>query len=165
MTVRSKQPLQHRSCNVLDFIFVRDERERVDGRPVDQDIDLGSHTISTVQEFIVRQTLQPYLNPWFTVSGELRRHEEMRERADSILREYIRTRRQEEPGRRDQLGTPSPPEPQGSRGGARLAARTQVADGHRKVLRVAVDPAGRPGTPGHAWTRLGMAAMNSVSSR
>ena len=74
-------------------------------------------------------------------------------------------RRQEEPGRRDQLGTPSPPEPQGSRGGARLAARTQVADGHRKVLRVAVDPAGRPGTPGHAWTRLGMAAMTSVSSR
>ena len=56
----------------------------------DEDIDLVSHTISTVQEFIVRQTLQPYLNPWFAVSGELRKHEEMRVRADSILLEYIK---------------------------------------------------------------------------
>ena len=39
-----------------------------------EDIDLVSHTICTVQEFIVRQTLQPYLNPWFEVSGELRKN-------------------------------------------------------------------------------------------
>lgn len=64
----------------------------------DKDIDLVSHSISTVQEFIVRQTLQPYLNPWFSVSGELRRHEEMRVRADGVLLEYIKTRRQQEPG-------------------------------------------------------------------
>src|ERR1700748_3475782 len=51
----------------------------------DEDIDLVSHTICTVQEFIVRQTLQPYLNPWFSVSGELRRHEDMRTRADAVL--------------------------------------------------------------------------------
>ena len=44
----------------------------------DEDIELVSHTISTVQEFIVQQTIQPYLNPWFAVSGKLRRHEEMR---------------------------------------------------------------------------------------
>jgi cytochrome P450 len=64
----------------------------------DEDIDLVSHTISTVQEFIVRQTIQPYLNPWFNVTGDLRRHEEMRVRADGILLEYIRARRQQEPG-------------------------------------------------------------------
>jgi cytochrome P450 len=64
----------------------------------DEDIDLVSHTICTVQEFIVRQTLQPYLNPWFAVSGELRRHEDMRTRADAILLEYIRKRRNEAPG-------------------------------------------------------------------
>jgi cytochrome P450 len=63
-----------------------------------EDIELVSHTISTVQEFIVRQTLQPYLNPWFAVSGDLRKHEEMRARADGILLEYIRTRRGQEPG-------------------------------------------------------------------
>jgi cytochrome P450 len=64
----------------------------------DQDIALISRTISTVQEFMVRQTIQPYLNPWFSVSGELRRHEELRARADSILLEYIRTRRKEPAG-------------------------------------------------------------------
>jgi cytochrome P450 len=62
------------------------------------DIDLVSHTICTVQEFIVRQTLQPYMNPWFAVSGDLRRHEEMRVRADSILMAYIKQRRHQEPG-------------------------------------------------------------------
>src|ERR1700739_1925714 len=64
----------------------------------DEDIDLISLTISTVQEFMVRQTIQPYLNPWFAVSGELRRHEEMRTRADGILLDYIRRRRKEAPG-------------------------------------------------------------------
>jgi cytochrome P450 len=64
----------------------------------EDDIDRISQTISTVQEFMVRQTIQPYLNPWFAVSGELRRHEEMRVGADSILLDYIRRRRQEAPG-------------------------------------------------------------------
>lgn len=64
----------------------------------DDDIELISHTISTVQEFMVRQTIQPYLNPWFAASGELRRHEDMRARADGILLEYIKKRRQEPPG-------------------------------------------------------------------
>ncbi len=69
-----------------------------------EDIDLVSHTICTVQEFIVRQTLQPYLNPWFAASGELRRHEEMRTRADAVLMEYIK-RRRNEPPRLDLLQT------------------------------------------------------------
>jgi len=62
------------------------------------DIDLVSHTICTVQEFIVRQTIQPYLNPWFAVSGDLRRHEAMRTRADAVLMQYIKQRRHQEPG-------------------------------------------------------------------
>src|SRR5271154_1352514 len=69
-----------------------------------EDIDLFSNTICTVQEFIVRQTLQPYLNPWFAASGELRRHEEMRTRADAVLMEYIKKRRKEPP-RQDLLQT------------------------------------------------------------
>jgi cytochrome P450 len=64
----------------------------------DEDIDLISHTISTVQEFIVRQTLQPYLNPWFAATGELRKHEEMRANADKVLLAYIQQRRHEDPG-------------------------------------------------------------------
>src|ERR1700691_4355971 len=64
----------------------------------DEDINLISHTISTIQEFMVRQTIQPYLNPWFAISGELRRHEELRARADGVLLDYLRRRRQEVPG-------------------------------------------------------------------
>jgi len=62
------------------------------------DIDLISLAISTIQEFMVRQTIQPYLNPWFAISGELRRHEGMRARAFGVLHDYIRRRREEEPG-------------------------------------------------------------------
>jgi len=64
----------------------------------DEDIDLISLTISTVQEFMVRQTIQPYLNPWFAASGELRKHEDLRAGADAILMEYIKRRRHEAPG-------------------------------------------------------------------
>jgi cytochrome P450 len=64
----------------------------------EDDIEVISEAISTVQEFMVRQTIQPYLNPWFTVSGEVRKHEEMTARAFGILRDYIRRRREEEPG-------------------------------------------------------------------
>lgn len=64
----------------------------------EEDIDIISHAISTVQEFMVRQTIQPYLNPWFAVSGELRKHWDMRNRAFSILRNFIQQRRREDPG-------------------------------------------------------------------
>jgi len=64
----------------------------------EEDIDLISLAISTVQEFMVRQTIQPYLNPWFAVSGELRRHWELRSRAFDVLREYLQRRRKEAPG-------------------------------------------------------------------
>jgi cytochrome P450 len=68
----------------------------------DEDIGLVSHTICTVQEFIVRQTLQPYLNPWFAATGELRRHEQMRAAADAVLMDYI-TRRRSQPPSNDLL--------------------------------------------------------------
>ena len=64
----------------------------------EDDIELISEAISTVQKFMVRQTIQPYLNPWFAISGELRRHEQMRTRAFGILGDYIRRRREDEPG-------------------------------------------------------------------
>jgi cytochrome P450 len=84
--------------HLMKITFAMVSRSLFGARLKDEDIDLVSHTICTVQEFIVRQTLQPYLNPWFAVSGELRRHEDMRTRADAILLEYIRKRRKEPPG-------------------------------------------------------------------
>ena len=84
--------------HLMKITFGMVGRSLFGARLKEEDIDLISLTISTVQEFMVRQTIQPYLNPWFAVSGELRRHEEMRTRADGILLDYIRRRRQEAPG-------------------------------------------------------------------
>jgi cytochrome P450 len=84
--------------HLMKMTFAMVARSLFGARLMDEDISLVSHTISTVQEFIVRQTLQPYLNPWFAVSGELRKHEDMRSRADGILLEYIRSRRHQARG-------------------------------------------------------------------
>ena len=84
--------------HLMKITFAMVARSLFGARLKDADIDLVSHTICTVQEFIVRQTLQPYLNPWFAASGELRRHEEMRTRADGVLLEYITARRGQPPG-------------------------------------------------------------------
>ena len=84
--------------HLMKMTFAMVARSLFGAKLKDEDIDVVSNTICTVQEFIVRQTLQPYLNPWFEVSGELRRHEEMRARADSVLMEYIKTRRHQAPG-------------------------------------------------------------------
>jgi cytochrome P450 len=84
--------------HLMKMTFSMVGRSLFGARLKDEDIGVISRTISTVQEFMVRQTIQPYLNPWFAVSGELRRHEEMRSRADGILLDYIRRRRQEAPG-------------------------------------------------------------------
>jgi cytochrome P450 len=83
---------------LMKMTFAMVARSLFGAKLKDEDIDLVSHTICTVQEFIVRQTLQPYLNPWFAASGELRKHEAMRVRADSILMAYIKQRRKQEPG-------------------------------------------------------------------
>jgi cytochrome P450 len=84
--------------HLMKMTFAMVGRSLFGARLKDEDIDFISLTISTVQEFMVRQTIQPYLNPWFAISGELRTHEEMRTRADSILLDYIRRRRKEAPG-------------------------------------------------------------------
>ena len=84
--------------HLMKMTFAMVARSLFGARLKDEDIDLVSHTICTVQEFIVRQTIQPYLNPWFAVSGELRKHEDMRARADSVLMAYIKQRRHQEPG-------------------------------------------------------------------
>ena len=84
--------------HLMKMTFAMVARALFGARLKTEDIDLVSDTICTVQEFIVRQTLQPYMNPWFAVSGELKRHEDMRVRADGILLEYITRRRHEAPG-------------------------------------------------------------------
>jgi cytochrome P450 len=83
---------------MMKITFSMVGRSLFGARLKEEDIDLISLAISTVQEFMVRQTIQPYLNPWFAVSGELRRHWELRSRAFRVLDEYLQRRRNEAPG-------------------------------------------------------------------
>jgi cytochrome P450 len=83
---------------MMKITFAMVGRSLFGARLKEEDIDLISLAISTVQEFMVRQTIQPYLNPWFAVSGELRRHWELRSRAFGILDEYLQRRRKEAAG-------------------------------------------------------------------
>ena len=48
---------------LMRITFAMVARSLFGARLKEDDIDLVSHTICTVQEFIVRQTLQPYLKP------------------------------------------------------------------------------------------------------
>jgi cytochrome P450 len=83
---------------MMKITFSMVGRSLFGARLKEEDINLVSRAISTVQEFMVRQTIQPYLNPWFAVSGELRRHWELRSRAFGVLDEYLQRRRKEAPG-------------------------------------------------------------------
>jgi cytochrome P450 len=59
----------------------------------DEDVECISHTILTVQEFIIQQIGKPFFGPWFRLSGTLRKHEKMCERGNNILLDHIRQRR------------------------------------------------------------------------
>jgi cytochrome P450 len=83
---------------MMKITFAMVARSLFGARLKEEDIATISHAISTVQEFMVRQTIQPYLNPWFRLSGELHRHWELRSGAFGILGDYIHKRRSEEPG-------------------------------------------------------------------
>ena len=83
--------------HMMKVTFAMVARSLFGARLKDEDIELVSDTICTVQAFIVKQTLQPYLNPWFQVSGELAKHEKLRRSADAVLMEYIKKRRNEAP--------------------------------------------------------------------
>jgi cytochrome P450 len=51
-----------------------------------------SYSITTLQEFIIRQIRQPYLEPWFRISGQVRRHEKLTGRADRVIKRTIQQR-------------------------------------------------------------------------
>ena len=54
---------------------------------------LISNGINAFQAFTVRQIVHPYLRAWFSLSGELARHHEMRAQVDRILARIVERRR------------------------------------------------------------------------
>jgi cytochrome P450 len=59
----------------------------------EDEIQFISDGITRTQSFIVRQIAQPYLAPWFAISGALRRHEALCEQGNAIVLRHIRERR------------------------------------------------------------------------
>lgn len=59
----------------------------------DEKLNLLSHSLTTVQAFLVQQIRQPYLNPWFKISGQLSKHIQLSKNADKVLLEMIQDRR------------------------------------------------------------------------
>ncbi len=68
-----------------------------------EQLDTLSDTITTIQAFIVRQIVQPYLNPWFQISGTLSKYEKMRETSDKFIMDYIKSRRKSDEKQDDLL--------------------------------------------------------------
>lgn len=56
-------------------------------------LDLLSNSLTTIQAFLVQQIRQPYLNPWFRVSGQLAKHVKLGKAADEVLLGMIRDRK------------------------------------------------------------------------
>jgi cytochrome P450 len=61
-------------------------------RMTDDQIDHIVTGIKTVQSFVLQQIFQPYLIPWFRISGRTRYYQRIRRAADDIARGYIESR-------------------------------------------------------------------------
>ena len=64
-------------------------------RMTDGEIEHIASTIRTIQRFMVRQIVQPYLIPWYRLTGRSRDHQAMRVDAERIARDFIAERRRE----------------------------------------------------------------------
>lgn len=76
------------------FVFTMTARALFGVSMSQAEIDQISTTVSTVQRFMVRQVFQPYLNPWFHLSGQVARHQRIRHAGDQILLKHIKKRLQ-----------------------------------------------------------------------
>jgi cytochrome P450 len=68
-----------------------------------QEVETLSDSIVAIQQFIVRQIVQPYLNPWFVLSGTLRKYKKRQLEADKIIMAHIQERRQSQEVHNDML--------------------------------------------------------------
>jgi cytochrome P450 len=62
-----------------------------------------SENITIVQRFVTRRIRQPYLHPWFVLSGKLRRHDEISAHSRELLRDIIRGRKESGDSQNDLL--------------------------------------------------------------
>ena len=71
---------------VAKSLFTTDLRE--------EDVQLLSRNVTAIQAYIMRTLRQPYLMPWFRLSGQAHRHKELSRQSDLTIMRYIQARRQ-----------------------------------------------------------------------
>jgi cytochrome P450 len=59
------------------------------------ELEMFAATIAEIQAFIVKKVVQPYLMPWYAISGQNRKYQDMRIEADQIVMNYVEKRRKE----------------------------------------------------------------------
>lgn len=61
----------------------------------EKELEGFANAISEIQSFIVKKVVQPYLFPWYAISGQNRKYQEMRQAGDQIVKNYVDKRRKE----------------------------------------------------------------------
>ncbi|MEJ2541883.1 MAG: cytochrome P450 [Gemmatimonadota bacterium] len=79
---------------MIDFTSRLVARSIFGNRMADDQIEHIVVGIRRIQELVLRQIFQPYMIPWFRISGKSRRYQRIRERGDAIARSYIDARAQ-----------------------------------------------------------------------
>ncbi len=83
----------HQYMNEITFRMVMQSLFTMQLKP--EELEFIGSTISRVQGFLVKQIVQPYLNSWFRISGELKKHDSLRYGSDRIIHDYIKKRKDE----------------------------------------------------------------------
>ena len=60
-----------------------------------EELDRFAYTIAEIQGFITKKVVQPYLMPWYAISGQNRKYQNMRIKGDQIIMKYLEKRRRE----------------------------------------------------------------------
>ncbi len=69
----------------------------------DEELNRLSLQITQLQEMVIRQIRQPFLEPWFRLSGAVRKHERIAADLDAVILRYIRERRADDANYNDLL--------------------------------------------------------------
>ncbi|MCB9081275.1 MAG: cytochrome P450 [Lewinellaceae bacterium] len=80
--------------HLLELAFNIVARSIFSTRLPDEDLRELSDNITILQQFIIRQIRQPFLNPWLKVSGQLREHEVLAAKTMATMRRYVRERQE-----------------------------------------------------------------------
>lgn len=58
-----------------------------------EELESFAAAIAEIQQFIVKKVVQPYLMPWYAISGQNKKYQDVRIKADEIVLDYVEKRR------------------------------------------------------------------------